>query len=56
MLVGIIDSTLFVEDKMTMMPKKSFSWLHLPLSSSNNIDKDFYDGGMMCDWFIMVPI
>ena len=24
------------------------------LSSSNDIDEDFYDGGIMCDWFIMV--
>jgi hypothetical protein len=50
---SIIDSTLFVEDNDdTENRLVSYTCL----SSSSNIDKNFYDGGIMCDWFIMVPM
>jgi len=51
---SIIDSTLFVEDNDDDAENRLVSYTCL--SSSNNIDEDFYDGGIMCDWFIMVPM
>ena len=50
---SIIDSTLFVEDNNDDDAENRLV-SYTCLSSSNNIDKDFYDGGIMCDWFIMV--
>jgi hypothetical protein len=51
---SIIDSTLFEQEDNDDANNRLVSYTCL--SSSVNIDQNFYDGGIMCDWFIMVPM
>ena len=52
---SIIDSTLFEEEDDDANAKNRLV-SYTCLSSSVDIDQNFYDGGIICDWFIMVPI
>jgi hypothetical protein len=52
---SIIDSTLFEEEDDDANAKNRLV-SYTCLSSSVDIDQNFYDGGIICDWFIMVPM
>jgi hypothetical protein len=57
---SIIDSTLFEEQQHQDDEDDDANANRLVsytcLSSSVDIDNNFYDGGIICDWFILVPM
>ena len=53
---SIIDSTLFEEEDDDDANANNRLVSYTCLSSSVDIDQNFYHGGIICDWFIMVPI
>jgi hypothetical protein len=50
---SIIDSTLFEEEEDDANVNNRLV-SYTCLSSSVDIDQNFYDGGIICDWFILV--